>query len=231
MKYKYDLSAFYAENDVSYYLLGAFITDGNVSLRKGKPNAKSCSIASKDKNWLELIRDLICKDLPIRYNNRCYVLDIYSTELGDWFISKGCVPNKSLIVKMPTVPMVYLPDFIRGCMDGDGSISFCNFKITKKNKEYCYRRAISYICSSSKDFIYSLHETFKNLNYKHSLVLIKPKDGCINGKIVRGLNHHYRLSFGGTNAYNFLKWIYYPNHKLSMLRKHNKFIEINNNYI
>jgi hypothetical protein len=53
-RYVYDFSSFYAEESLSYYLLGAWMADGCVINRHA--NSKKTVLVSKDKDWLILIR-------------------------------------------------------------------------------------------------------------------------------------------------------------------------------
>src|SRR5271166_106735 len=128
-KYDYNYEVFTRSDDVSYYLLGAFITDG--CMKQG-----NASISSADKDWLISIRDLICKDLPItKEKSKCWRLNVRDFRIRGWLLQNGCVPRKSLVVQFPKIPTQYLPDFLRGCIDGDGSISHKRYKrYVGKNK-------------------------------------------------------------------------------------------------
>lgn len=227
-KHNYNLKAFLDENDISYYLLGAFMTDG--CIQKNGTNVKNsnsfkATITSKDLNWIETIRDNIAQTLPI--NNKAYnALCITNNNISNWLISKGCVPNKSLILEMPNVPDIYFFDFLRGCFDGDGS--FCKYK-TKKNKEIIR----GYLCSSSYNFLNELHYKLALLNINHSFFEVIKKPCKINNRIVVQKNKHYRVAFADKHLYKLLKLMYYPGHKISMPRKYtlanniiNQFSEI-----
>src|SRR5271155_2652411 len=93
-KYNINLKVFTHEDDVSYYLLGVFMSDGCV--QDGSKGGKTCKITSKDYEWLSDIRDQICKQIPLRKKGNCFDMNIYSTQLADWLIGKGCTKNKSL---------------------------------------------------------------------------------------------------------------------------------------
>lgn len=103
------------EDDISYYLLGAYITDGNVEKKKNS--------YSKDFDWIESIKNILSPDRPIYSKlNKLFTLKISDIKTYNWLLSKGCIANKSISVKFPNVPENYIPDFIRGCIDGDGCI-------------------------------------------------------------------------------------------------------------
>jgi hypothetical protein len=210
-KYTYNLKCFYNDDATSYYLLGAFITDGCVYSRDKSQTVFRASISSCDIEWLNTIKDIICPQMHIinKCNNN-YELRFYSQEIASWLISKGCVPRKSLILQMPEVPSRYLPDFIRGCIDGDGCIHISNYK--KKDRKGIYQKVICYLCSSSPNFIKSMSSL---ITFKHSF--IERKIGT--GKKIKSKHPHYRIFFNDNNAKNFMSWIYYQGHEISLKRK------------
>ena len=65
-KYKYNLNTFYNLDALSYYLLGVYMTDGNIWVSKANPKTKMVRLCSKDLDWLSLIRDSVCNELPIK---------------------------------------------------------------------------------------------------------------------------------------------------------------------
>src|SRR5690349_14227921 len=117
-----------AENQLSYYLLGAFITDGNVHKDKSRTNSFKCSLHSKDKEWLDSINHILDQEGKIRVGKTCHSLWFYNQDIYQWLISHNCTPNKSLTVQLPNVPNIYFRDFVRGCLDGDGCITRGNYK-------------------------------------------------------------------------------------------------------
>ncbi len=141
-KYKYNLDVFNNENDLSFYLLGSIITDGCVVLKNNK--ARRVSIDSKDISWLNTIASLIEPNLRVRETGGSYRLDINSTELCEWLHKWNCGPCKSLTVTLPNIPSQYFVDFVRGCIDGDGSISQCKYEKKKNNKIYQYTATTCY---------------------------------------------------------------------------------------
>jgi hypothetical protein len=201
----YNLKTFQNEDDISYYLLGAFITDGCVSVL---PTKKQAILASKDEDWISLIRDFICPEMPIKHQNNCSKIVICNTKIADWLISKECVPHKSLTVKFPNIPEKYIPDFIRGCIDGDGTLGMY------KNVVKCKLGSGSFI------FLEKLHNILLSKNipnnfYKRN----QPLTSKIGNRTIFRSGPHYDLQLAAKSARTFLSWIYYPNHKLSMPRK------------
>lgn len=222
-KYVYNLRDFREENEAAYYLLGVFMTDGCVSCRGTSPIRTS--IDSVDTDWLEIIKDKLCSKLPIKLDRGYSRLNIYSKELGMWLLSKGCHPHKSLTLQMPNVPEKYLPDFVRGCIDGDGSISIAAYSVNRTNKTngkvrtYSYTKRTCYLCSASPLFVEGIGKCLSKIGIKHSIFKHPLRDSCIRGDKVIGKNPLYSISFGDKTAYYFLRWAYYPEHQLSMPRK------------
>jgi hypothetical protein len=216
-KYSYNFSAFYDEKEISYYLLGAWMTDGCVINRAGK--CKKTALVSKDKDWLINIKDLICPELPVTNIGNSYVITINSTELSDWLISKGCVPRKSLILKFPKVPKKYLSDFIRGSIDGDGCIMTGNYKHSS-GRIYQYNQC--YLCGGSKKFIKSFAKLLDSKNIKYSYTERDPVDSFLkDGRKIHSTSKQYKVSINSKKSLkDFLEWIYYPD-SFGMPRKIN----------
>jgi hypothetical protein len=217
-KYIVNSDAFLQENDISFYLLGAYMTDGNISDRKYNI---SCSISSKDKIWIENIQQIICPTKPIYSSKQsiCYTSIVFDVNSVNWLSSYGCKPRKSktLIIEK-NIPEKYHQDFIRGLIDGDGSISSCKYKKIKNNKEYWYTKKTIYLCSASKIFIDQIASIIPN-SINKSIVTILPKQSIIRGKLVMPTCNIYRLQFNDKNAKLLAEWIYYTNHRISMPRK------------
>jgi hypothetical protein len=221
-KYSHNIKAFTNEDSISYYLLGAYITDGCVS-------KNGCSLTtelkSKDEDWLHAIKNVISPQSQIKKikHSNCYRLRIANKEIALWLIKHECVPNKSLKVKMPDVPIEYLPDFVRGCIDGDGCISIYTRNNGLSNKQYSTQSC--YIVSASKHFIHELHTQLKQ-DGLHSTIRMKCTKGQItilkNGQKIIGKHDQYIIQFAGKYCKDILRYCYYPEAKLFLQRKKDK---------
>lgn len=206
-KCPYNDSVFSNEDDISFYLLGLFITDGNISL---KPNSDygEASITSIDLEVLEKIRALVKSDLLLakKKDSNCYRLRINNKPIVDWLRKFGVVPNKTIIVEFPNIPKVYLPDLIRGLIDGDGSIG-------------CYNnKPMIRFDSASLSLITGVSNVLKDWNLSNKIVITKPVDSMLNGRPIKTTTPMYRIALDGLKAYKLLK-IIYKNNRLSILRK------------
>ncbi|MGV8140913.1 MAG: LAGLIDADG family homing endonuclease [Candidatus Woesearchaeota archaeon] len=114
-------------NEESAYILGLIFADGNISwdTKKGYYTL-TITAAKKDKEHLERIRQIMSSTKPLIYavKTKSYRLIINDKKLCKRLMYLGVIPKKSLIVKFPQIPKVYLRHFIRGVIDGDGNIRY-----------------------------------------------------------------------------------------------------------
>jgi hypothetical protein len=61
--------------------------------------------------------------MPIKHYDNHTDLTINDKKMVDDLIRNGCMPNKSLILLPPTIPLELERHFIRGYFDGDGWVS------------------------------------------------------------------------------------------------------------
>lgn len=177
-------------------------------------SSKYVTLTSKDKDWLEIINNLICPNKPILLHGKnCYRLMYLSSKMANWFESKGCGSRKSLTLKFPQIPKQYLADFIRGCWDGDGSLSFT--KSANKGKNY---QCQANLTSGSLSFCKTLVKKLKYLDVKGSLYEHGRTERKIEGRTLAPSNTWRVVLSGGGSVYNLVKNIYL-NDKLAMPRK------------
>lgn len=220
-KYNYNLSVLNNEDDISYYLLGAFITDGCVY--KNNPTTHACQISSCDESWLNDIKNIMGTNLKLhKFKENYYGIRICQNEIAQWFINHGCLPKKTYNVEVPNIPELYFKDFLRGCIDGDGSLGTYYSKSTVKR--------VCSLISASEKFLTQLQDKLNSLNIKGHIINRGKNSSFVNGKEVKATVDSYCLNFYGTNCYQLLKFIYYDNHRLSLDRKYKLAKEIINYY-
>ena len=178
------------------YTLGLWFADG--CIYGGK--MFDITLHNKDKYILKKISELLEYEGQLydyvdrqaaRINFSCVV--IYND-----IVSLGGCENKSMIVDFPTVPNEYLPDFIRGYFDGDGSIM-----LIKNN------RLNSAFTSGSKKFLDKLLE------------ILKTEAGIEGGSYDPS---SYTIRFGKKDTIRLGKYMYKNNPELFLKRKKDKFI-------
>src|SRR5439155_1263158 len=59
----------------------------------------------------------------------------------DWLVGIGLTPAKSLTLRPLAIPDAVFADFVRGCIDGDGSVTvYVDRHNTDKSERYVYER-------------------------------------------------------------------------------------------
>jgi hypothetical protein len=114
------------------YWLGLLFADGYVRKRKqcNKKYKQGGVMGVSLKNGDEYLLEKLIVDLESTYKLTkqikdgflSYKLEINSSKMVNDLINLGCVPNKSLILTPPILKDKFVPHFIRGYFDGDGSI-------------------------------------------------------------------------------------------------------------
>jgi hypothetical protein len=130
----------------------------------------------------------------------------------NWLIRIGLKPNKASSLGKIIVPGEVFPDFLRGHLDGDGSVfTYIDRYNTYKNPKYVYTRLYVYFISTSKDHIRWLQTMITKL---------KGLKGSIQkGEYGRG--KLYVLKFSKKEAIKLLSWVYYKPNIPCLKRKYN----------
>ena len=125
---------------------------------------------------------------------------ITSKEVANKLRLIGLIENKSLTCSLPTIDSKFIPHFMRGLMDGDGSIY--------SEKKNCMVRIVGNhkICKEISDIV--------NNNLK-----IRSKVYCKTENVST-----FTIS-GRLQILKFLEWIY-KDSELKLQRKYNKYIEL-----
>ena len=187
------------------YVLGLIITDGCIT-REG-----SISLSMNDREVLEKVKLAMRSEHPItvsKHQPGLYHFHFAREGMVNDLARLGIGPKKSLVVKFPRMPDVFMADFIRGVFDGDGAVFF-----RKDNRKY---PLITSFCSGSKDFILGLEAHLKKLGLpQRKIYQQKTKNGFF-----------YSVKFSHKNSMKLFNILYkdYPNIPF-LERKYNKFIE------
>jgi hypothetical protein len=219
--YKYDVDVFCREDAVSWYLLGAFMTDGCIktrTLHDGSVSPSAVSISSKDKDWIEAIANLICPGNPIKKTqNECWDLRIFNGEIARWLISKGCGPRKSLTLKCPQVPKQWMADFLRGVIDGDGTV-YCGRR--KRKDGTSAKTGACAIATASKAFMTGLVKMLSSIGVETTVYVRQPGTRSIRGHAFYSEQPCYRIAINKVGDQRLLlQTVYYQGNKIAMARK------------
>ncbi|MBU4346078.1 MAG: LAGLIDADG family homing endonuclease [Candidatus Omnitrophica bacterium] len=105
-----------------WYLVGLITSDGCLS-----SDGRHINITSKDYEFLRGIKNLVGLGNKIgtknkRKINEAYYLQFSNRNLYEFLLIIGLTPNKSLTLTNLDIPEEYFVDFLRGLIDGDGSV-------------------------------------------------------------------------------------------------------------
>jgi hypothetical protein len=202
------------------YWLGFIFADGNISdAYKLKEKTKKSiyrievSLKSDDINHLEKLKEFLKWQGTVKINktnfSRCDRCRLYFNNKHIWetLNSYGCTPRKSLTLKFPNLTIFndknLIKDFIRGYIDGDGSISYLTYK--KINKKAMYLRILG-----TEDMLINIQ---KNLPLERSNKIWR-RDG----------ENVYDLAFNHWRGYYVCNHLY-KNATIYLDRKFNRYKE------
>jgi len=131
----------------------------------------------------------------------------------NWLVKIGLSSNKTFKLGEILIPDKYFPDFIRGHLDGDGSIiTYIDYYNTDKNPKYIYQRLMTYLISASRNHIFWLQDNIKRIKNLHGAIQVR--------KNPFRKNVHYVLKFSKKESIILLKWIYYKKELPCLKRKY-----------
>lgn len=198
------------------YAVGLLVTDGCLS-----SDRRHIIFTSKDIEQIgNVIRILKLKNKISFTRNKkseAYRIQISNVQLYDWLLKIGLTPNKSLTIGKIEVPDKYFIDFLRGHLDGDGSIrTYTDRYNTAKSSKYVYERIYVTFISASKKHIVWLRENI----IKH----FKLKGALYESKVESNLkNPMHIIKFSKKESLSLLKSMYYSDSLLCLSRKRKKY--------
>lgn len=190
----YSFNENYFENidcEQKAYWLGFIAADGcileqtsQISKRTGRTIKKeqmALQIALKqdDKSHLEKLQNNLRDNHNLHYSvkRKCWDIKLLSDKLCKDLLKYGIKPKKSLTLQFPLnlISNEYIPSFIRGYFDGDGSISFSK---NKKGLITISKMKVSIL--GTKDFLETINEII-NREIFFSERIFPAKSNNING--------------------------------------------------
>lgn len=199
------------------YAVGLITTDGNLSKDK-----RHITFTSTDLNLIKTFKK--CLKLRTRItknpqsfltNKQCFRLQFSNVHLYDWLVKIGLSPNKTFKLTSLSVPGNFFPDFIRGHLDGDGSIiTYVDRYLVTKNPKYVYKRLMVYLTSASRVHVRWLQQKINKSTNLHGAIQVK--------KQRLRKNPIYVLKFSKKESILLLKWIYYKEDLPCLKRKYDK---------
>jgi LAGLIDADG-like domain len=106
------------------YVLGYWWADGYMRVKRNT-GAYLVEIASVDREHLLALAATIGEKADYRKitaKSACYGVEFCSKEMYHDLLALGGMPNKSNVIDFPSIPAEYLAHFVRGFIDGDGTL-------------------------------------------------------------------------------------------------------------
>src|SRR3989344_3784934 len=203
-KYHLNENFFCKWDSAMAYVLGFWFADGY--MRKEK--SYRILFSGKDKDILAKIRKAIHSNHPIRleHKDKCYFISLCSKKLYEDLTRLGGLRRKSKIITFPKVPKKFLPDFIRGYFDGDGSVFFVKYIRTKDKR--ITKELRTNFTSGSRQFLNNLMEVLHN-----EIGLPFKKLGVYNN------GSSLKLGYGMKDSDALLRYMYYPDFPIGLKYK------------
>lgn len=203
------------------YAIGLITTDGNLS-----SDGRHISLTSSDIQLLNTFKKCLGKKhssigtiAPSSISRKqAYRVQIGDVVLYDWLTRLGLHPNKSLSLGSLNISRKFFADFVRGHLDGDGSIIYYKDAYNSHiNPDYIYDRLIIYLMSASKIHIKWLRKMISSILGIFGSIQVRPP-----GKSTKGKNECYVLKFSTKESKVLLNWIYYKPNLPCLKRKYYK---------
>jgi hypothetical protein len=108
------------------YVLGLWWADGYMYI-KPSTSAHEVRIASNDVDHLLVVAQAVGGKFDLRKVSQkanTYVISFCSKEMYQDILAHGGTPRKSRTIGFPDVPPELLPHFVRGVVDGDGTLAW-----------------------------------------------------------------------------------------------------------
>lgn len=192
------------------YVLGFFAADG--SMYRTRRGGYYIDFGITDRTLLRSIRNTLGSQNKITTRKRnarwkpIYRLQIGSKYMFNDLAALGFTRAKSLTLRLPLIPPLYVSDFVRGYFDGDGCVHFG--KYWRKDRAKWKLQLSVHFTSGSKDLLEDLWGVLKSVAC-----------GGHIAKKTRG----YELVFGQHDAVALFRFMYNNGSELFLERKYKNF--------
>lgn len=185
------------------YAVGLLVTDGNLS-----NSGRHIVMRSAEIPMLETFKT--CLDLQnkigstTRKDGRTHFrVQFGNVQFYDWLLRIGLTPAKNLTIGAINVPDWVFPDYLRGCIDGDGSIQTYSDKYNYyKGRNYITKRLFIRIVSGSERHIVWLQNKIQYLTKLHGAIIRRPPPDEKRSSL-------WELKFAKKESMKLIDWIYY----------------------
>jgi len=198
------------------YVVGLIATDGCLSNDK-----RHIIMRSNDLQLLNTFKVCLGLSNKIGTTNsggfskkQSYRVQFGNVQLYNWFLKIGLSPAKTHTIGMLDIPDKFFPDFLRGHLDGDGSVTtYTDYYNTKKNPKYVYERLWVRFISASRSHVEYLRKGISNL--------LGISGHMSQGKVYRDYQTDgiWTLKFAKKDSVKLLNWMYYNKNVPCLKRK------------
>ena len=184
------------------YVVGLLVTDGNLS-----KDGRHIIMRSSDIDLLQTFKKCLSLNNKIGQTRNNEILS-YRVQFGnvqfyDWLVGIGLFPAKTYTLGEIKVPEEFFRDFLRGHLDGDGSIRvYVDQYNTYRGRNYVNNRVFTRFISASPTHIIWLKEKIKELAGITGALF---QNNIPNEKRVA----IWVIQFARKESVKLLRWIYY----------------------
>jgi len=146
------------------YAIGLLVTDGHLSIDR-----RHIVFVSAEMEQIETFRRILELRNPIRRQPPGGLgIPTLQVQFGDrllydWLVAIGFTARKTYTIGRLSIPDEFFPDFLRGHLDGDGSIvAYIDRFQTRLKPEYVYQRLYVRFLSASRPHIQWLQEPLRH---------------------------------------------------------------------
>lgn len=197
------------------YTVGILATDGCLS-----KNRRTVAVTSKDIEIVQAVQAALGGGgIGLTANGRdqwFYRYQFPNRRMYRWLIEVGLTSAKSLTLGKLRVPDELFADFVRGCIDGDGSIvAYIDRYNAKKDPKYVYERLYVSLVSASPEFLRWIRQTVQRLTGLAGHLTVR-----------RSMKHHdlWRLRYAKRESATLLTWLYYAPEIPALRRKRQRAV-------
>lgn len=212
-KLEYDENIIQKNSPESHYFIGWIASDGYIDQKNNRVKLEIC-----DKDVLDNFKRILNYSGEIKksikrkaHHKQAYRLNITNVKMTNDFVDIGIKQAKSKTIEMPKINKEHYYHFLRGLIEGDGSV-ICS-KHYNKRKNKCRNRFFIFFNSASKKLVDSITE----------LTEIKPTSTIILKN--EGYDDAYRLVWTEEKALALCELIYKDSENLRLDRKYQKYLE------
>jgi hypothetical protein len=195
------------------YAIGLIATDGSIS-KDGRHidfTSKDYQLLSAFKKCLSLTNKISAKS-NYQSNRRYFHIQFCNAPFYRWLNKIGIKTNKTRSIARLKIPALYMRDFLRGHLDGDGSIfTYKDTYASYRNKQYTFIRLYTAFNSTSEKHLTWIRETIKRqLGIQGGLTSFCGKTRKLP---------LWTLRFAKNDSIKLLRWLYYNDSLPCLVRK------------